>query len=159
MGVLQEYHSELGALVHKYEGTVERFAGDGVNILFNDPLPCPDPCQRAVSMAIEMRERVATLAAKWRRLGHELGFGIGIAHGYATLGLIGFEGRFDYSAIGTVVNLAARLCAEAQHGQILIDGKVQAAIEEAAGIEPAGELTLKGFHRPVRAFNINVSVK
>ena len=110
-------------------------------------------------VAIEMRERVATLAAKWRRLGHELGFGIGIAHGYATLGLIGFEGRFDYSAIGTVVNLAARLCAEAQHGQILIDGKVQAAIEEAAGIEPAGELTLKGFHRPVRAFNINVSVK
>jgi class 3 adenylate cyclase/CheY-like chemotaxis protein len=159
MGVLQEYHSELGALVHKYEGTVERFAGDGVNILFNDPLPCPDPCQRAVNMAVEMRERVAVLATKWKRLGHELGFGIGIAHGYATLGLIGFEGRFDYSAIGTVVNLAARLCAEAQHGQILIDGKVQAAIEEAAGIEPAVELTLKGFHRPVRAFNIGVSAK
>jgi class 3 adenylate cyclase len=154
MSVLREYHAALGALIHKYEGTVERFAGDGVMILFNDPLPCPDPNERAVRMSVEMRDRVAELANKWRKAGHELGFGMGIAHGYATLGRIGFEGRFDYSAIGTVVNLAARLCADAKDGQILIDGKVQAAIEQSAGTEPAGELTLKGFHRPVRAFNV-----
>jgi class 3 adenylate cyclase len=123
-------------------------------ILFNHPLPCPDPCQRAVRMAIEMRDNVDALAMKWRKLGHELGFGMGIAHGYATLGRIGYEGRFDYSAIGTVVNLASRLCAEAQSGQILIDGKVQAAIDAADGIEPAGDLVLKGFHRPVRAYNV-----
>jgi class 3 adenylate cyclase len=154
MSVLREYHAALGALIHKYEGTVERFAGDGVMILFNDPLPCPDPNQRAVRMSVEMRDQVAELANKWRKAGHELGFGMGIAHGYATLGRIGFEGRFDYSAIGTVVNLAARLCADAKDGQILIDGKVQASIEQSAGTEPAGELTLKGFHRPVRAFNV-----
>jgi class 3 adenylate cyclase/CheY-like chemotaxis protein len=154
MGVLREYHDHLGVLIHKYEGTVERFVGDGVLILFNDPLPCPDPCQRAVRMAVEMRERVAALAVTWKKFGHELGFGIGIAHGYATIGRIGFEGRFDYSAIGSVVNLAARLCAEARDGQILIDGRVQATLETADGIEPAGELSLKGFHRPVRAFNV-----
>jgi adenylate cyclase len=154
MSVLREYHAGLGALIHKYEGTVERFAGDGVMILFNDPLPCPDPNERAVRMSVEMRDHVAELANKWRKAGHELGFGMGIAHGYATLGRIGFEGRFDYSAIGTVVNLAARLCSDAKDGQILIDGKVQAAIEHSAGTEPAGELTLKGFHRPIRAFNV-----
>ncbi len=154
MGVLRDYHAQLGTLIHKYEGTVERFAGDGVLILFNDPLPCPDPCLRAVRMAIEMRENVALLAVTWRKHGHELGFGIGIAYGYATLGRIGFEGRFDYSAIGTVVNLAARLCAEAKNGQILIDGKVEAGLGGLDGIEPAGELALKGFHRPIRAFNV-----
>jgi adenylate cyclase len=154
MGVLREYHAGIGALIHKYQATVERFAGDGVMILFNDPLPCPDPNLAAVKMAVEMRDHVAGLGAKWGKLGHDLGFGVGIAHGYATLGRIGFEGRFDYSAIGTVVNVAARLCAEAKDGQILIDGKVQASIENAAGTEPAGELVLKGFHRPVRAFNV-----
>jgi adenylate cyclase len=155
MTVLREYHAVLGALIHQYEGTVERFAGDGVMILFNDPLPCPDPSVRAVRMAMDMRDRIAAdLQAKWRKQGHELGFGVGVAHGYATLGRIGFEGRFDYSAIGTVVNLAARLCADAKDGQILIDSKVQAAIEETTGTEPAGELLLKGFHRPVRAFNV-----
>jgi adenylate cyclase len=155
MTVLREYHAVLGALIHQYEGTVERFAGDGVMILFNDPLPCPDPSVRAVRMAMDMRDRIAAdLQAKWRKQGHELGFGVGVAHGYATLGRIGFEGRFDYSAIGTVVNLAARLCADAKDGQILIDSKVQAAIEESTGTEPAGELLLKGFHRPVRAFNV-----
>jgi class 3 adenylate cyclase len=107
-------------------------------------------------MSIEMRDHVGMLSQKWRKAGHELGFGMGIAHGYATLGRIGFEGRFDYSAIGTVVNLAARLCADAKDGQILIDGKVQAAIEDATGTEPAGELILKGFHRPIRAFNVCV---
>jgi class 3 adenylate cyclase len=154
MGVLRDYHSALGALIHKYQGTVERFSGDGVMVLFNDPLPCPDPCPRAVRMAVEMRDRVADLAKTWGRYGHDLGFGMGIAHGYATIGRIGFEGRFDYSAIGTVVNLAARLCAEARDGQILIDGKVQLAVEREAGTEPAGELSLKGLHRPVRAFNV-----
>jgi class 3 adenylate cyclase len=154
MSVLRDYHAALGALIHKYEGTVERFAGDGVMILFNDPLPCPDPNERAVRMSVEMRDRVAELAIRWRKAGHELGFGMGIAHGYATLGRIGFEGRFDYSAIGTVVNLAARLCADAKDGQILIDGKVQAAIEHSTDTEPAGELILKGFHRPIRAFNV-----
>ena len=155
MTVLRDYHAVLGALIHQYEGTVERFAGDGVMILFNDPLPCPDPSVRAVRMAVDMRDRVAAeLQPRWRKQGHELGFGVGVAHGYATLGRIGFEGRFDYSAIGTVVNLAARLCADAKDGQILIDSKVQAAIEETTGTEPAGELLLKGFHRPVRAFNV-----
>jgi adenylate cyclase len=154
MSVLRDYHAALGELIHKHQGTVERFAGDGVMVLFNDPLPCPDPSLRAVQMAIEMRDDVGALAANWRKQGHELGFGIGIAHGYATLGRIGFEGRFDYGAVGTVVNLAARLCADAKDGQILVDSKVQAAIEEGASTEPAGELMLKGFHRPVRAFNV-----
>ena len=154
MSVLREYHGVLGSLIHKHEGTVERFAGDAIMVLFNDPLPCPDPNVRAVRMAMEMRDRVSELASKWRKQDYELGFGVGIAHGYATLGRIGFEGRFDYGAVGTVVNLAARLCADAKDGQILIDSKVQATIEASTSTEPAGELSLKGFHRPVRAFNI-----
>ena len=121
MSVLREYHAALGNLIHKHEGTVERFAGDAIMVLFNDPLPCPDSNLRAVQMAVEMREQVGQLVQKWRKAGHELGFGVGIAHGYATLGRIGFEGRFDYGAVGTVVNLAARLCADAKDGQILID--------------------------------------
>ena len=155
MAVLREYHARLGALIHKHEGTLERFLGDGLMVLFNDPLRCPDPPVRAVKMAIEMRDGVAELAAGWRKHGHELGFGMGIAHGYATLGRIGFEGRFDYSAIGTVVNLAARLCSQAQAGQILIDPKVHAAVETLTETEPAGELTLKGLSRAIKAFNIS----
>ena len=154
IAVLRAYHDVLGPLIHKHEGTLERFAGDGLNVLFNDPLPCPDPSVRAVRMAVEMRDAVSTLAVKWRKLGHELGFGMGIAHGYATLGRIGFEGRYDYSAIGTVVNLAARLCSEARSGQILIDGKVHTAVEMLTDTEPLGELALKGMQRPVPAFNI-----
>ena len=154
MGVLREYHASLGALIHKFEGTLERFVGDGLMVLFNDPLPCPDPPARAVRMAVGMRGCITELALKWRKYGHELGFGIGIAHGYATLGRIGFEGRFDYAAIGSVANLAARLCSEAKDGQILVDIKVQSAIESVADSEPAGDFTLKGFHRPVRAFNV-----
>ncbi len=154
MAVLRAYHDVLGPLIYKYEGTLERFAGDGLNVLFNDPMPCPDPSVRAVRMAIEMRDAIANLAVKWRKLGHELGFGMGIAHGYATLGRIGFEGRYDYSAIGTVVNLAARLCGEARSGQILVDGKVHMAVETLADAEPLGELMLKGMQRPVPAFNI-----
>ena len=154
MAVLRAYHDVLGPLIYKHEGTLERFAGDGLNVLFNDPLPCSDPSVRAVRMAIDMRDAVANLAVEWRKLGHDLGFGMGIAHGYATLGRIGFEGRYDYSAIGTVVNLAARLCAEARGGQILVDGKVQMAVETLTDIEPLGELVLKGMQRPVSAFNI-----
>jgi class 3 adenylate cyclase len=155
MTVLREYHARLGALIHKHEGTLERFLGDGLMVLFNDPLRCADPAVRAVKMAVEMRDGVGELAAAWRKHGHELGFGMGIAHGYATLGRIGFEGRLDYSAIGTVVNLAARLCGQAQAGQILIDPKVYAAIESLAETEPAGELVLKGLSRAVKAFNIS----
>ena len=154
MGVLREYHAELGQLIHHYEGTLERFTGDGLMVLFNDPLRCPDPSLRAVRMALEMQAKVAALMEGWRKFGHELGFGMGIAHGYATLGRIGFEGRFDYSAVGSVVNLAARLCAEARSGQILVDPKVRTAVENAADFEEIGELTLKGFHRPIRAFNV-----
>jgi adenylate cyclase len=154
MAVLRAYHDVLGPLIHRYEGTLEHFAGDGLNVLFNDPLPCPDPSVRAVRMAVEMRAAVANLALKWRKLGHELGFGMGIAHGYATLGRIGFEGRYDYSAIGTVVNLAARLCNEARSGQILVDGKVHMAVETLTDTEPLGEVALKGMQRPVSVFNI-----
>ena len=154
MTVLREYHDGLAGLIHSFEGTLERFAGDGLMILFNDPLPCPDPCERAVKMAVQMRGRVIDLAAKWRKLGHDLGFGIGIAHGFATLGRISSQGRFDYTAIGRVVNLAARLCGEAKTGQILIDGKVHSAVETLIEFESVGELTLKGFHRPVAAFDV-----
>jgi adenylate cyclase len=154
MSVLKEYHNCLGALIHKHEGTLDKYAGDGLMVLFNDPLPCTDPALRAVRMAVEMREQVGVLAQKWRKYGHELGFGLGISHGYATMGRIGFEGRFDYSAIGSVVNLAARLCGEANAGQILVDRKVYMAIEELAEVEQTGELNLKGFHRPVQAYDV-----
>jgi adenylate cyclase len=154
MTVLRDYHSTLGTLINKFEGTVERFAGDGLLVLFNDPLPCKDPSLRAVRMAIEMRPEVALLAERWRAQGHELGFGIGIAHGFATMGCIGFEGRFQYSATGSVANLASRLCDEARNGQILVDARVHAAIEADIEIEPVGELDLKGFRRPVKAFNV-----
>jgi class 3 adenylate cyclase len=152
--VVREYHETLGRLIHKYQATLERFTGDGLMAWFNDPLPCEDPSLNAVRMAVEMREQVTALLGKWRKLGHELGFGVGIAQGYATLGRIGFEGRFDYAAIGTVVNLAARLCSEAEDGQILIDRKVQAAVESFAVTQHTGELTLKGLHRPVATFNV-----
>jgi class 3 adenylate cyclase len=158
MGVLREYHCALGPMVHKYEGTIERFIGDGFLVLFNDPLPCPDPSVRAIRMAAEMRACMARLSEGWRKRGHELGFAMGIAHGYATLGRIGFEGRFDYSAIGTVVNLAARLCSQALADQILIDPKVYAAVEAEVDAEPAGELTLKGLSRAIRAFNIKTLI-
>lgn len=155
MGVLAEYHCCLGELIHRHEGTLDKFSGDGVMIVFNDPLPCPEPPVRAVRLALEMRDGVANLSAKWRKFGHELGFGVGIAHGYATIGQIGFEGRMDYSAIGSVVNLAARLCGEAQPGQILVDRKVLAAVDGIADVRPAGEFMLKGFTRPVPAFEVD----
>jgi adenylate cyclase len=154
IAVLRDYHMNLGPLVHKYEGTLERFLGDGFLILFNDPLPCAEPSIQAVKMAIEMRECFARLAAEWRNRGHDLGFGMGIAHGFATLGRIGFEGRFEYSAVGSVVNLAARLCAQAGSGQILIDPKVRIEIQMLAEVEPAGEFLPKGFSRQVKTFNV-----
>ena len=154
MTVMREYHATLGSLVHEFEGTLERFVGDGIMVIFGDPIPCPDPCARAVQMAVAMRGRLSELSRKWRRESYELGFGMGIAYGYATLGTIGFEGRSEYSAMGTVVNLAARLCAEARDGQILVDSKVRAAINERATTESMGELTLKGLRRPIVAYNV-----
>jgi adenylate cyclase len=154
MAVLREYHAALGTLIDKFDGTVERFAGDDILVLFNDPLPCPQSPLHAVQMALQIRAEVARLAEKWRTQGYHLGFGIGIAHGFATMGCIGFEGRFQYSATGTVANLASRLCDEARNGQILVDAKVHAAIETQVEMEPIGDLELKGFRRPVKAFNV-----
>jgi adenylate cyclase len=154
MEVLREYHAALGELIFQFEGTLERFAGDGLMVFFNDPVPCPDPAARAVRMAVAMRQRVGELTETWRKRGHQLDLGVGIAQGYATLGKIGFEGRFDYAAIGTVTNLAARLCGEAAGGQILISQRVCAAVEGLAVTEPVGELSLKGFVRPVPAYAV-----
>ena len=154
LAVLREYHTALGALIDKFEGTVERFTGDGLVVLFNDPLPCPNSPERAAQMAIEMRDEVARLATRWRSFGYELGFGVGIAHGDATLGCIGYEGRFQYSATGKVANLASRLCGEAGNGQILVDASVHRAIDHLADVEAQAELFLKGFSRPVKAFSI-----
>ncbi len=144
----------MGTLIFRFEGTLERFAGDGLMVFFNDPLPCPDPAARAVRMAAAMRECVSELSEKWRKRGHQLDFGVGISQGYATLGKIGFEGRLDYGAIGTVTNLASRLCDEARAGQVLICQRVYTAVEELVDVEPMGELTLKGLHRPVTAYNV-----
>jgi adenylate cyclase len=155
MGVLREYHAALGELIFRYEGTLERFTGDGLMVFFNDPIPLEDPTQRAVEMALAMRDRVAGLVEGWSRLGHDLGFGVGIAQGFATLGRIGYEGRFDYAAIGTVTNLAARLCGEADAGQVLVSQRVFSALEAVAAGEAVGALELKGFSRPIRAFCVS----
>jgi len=154
MRTLQEYHEVMGGIIHEFEGTVGHFAGDGLMIFFNDPLPCPDPATRAIQMSVAMRERMEKLMAAWQKRGHDLGFGVGIALGFATLGQIGFEDRYDYGAIGSVVNLASRLCGEAQSGQILVSQPVYMAIEEAAETESIADLSLKGFHKPVTAFNV-----
>jgi len=154
MGVLRQYHAEMGKLVLHWEGTLERFTGDGMMIFFNDPTPVPDPAERAVRMAAAMRERVAELAVGWKKTGFDLDFGIGIAHGYATLGAIGFEGRVDYGAIGTVTNLAARLCSEAKPGQVLLSQRVQTAVEALVDAEAVGDVSLKGISRPVKIFNL-----
>jgi adenylate cyclase len=154
MTVLREYHAAMGELIVGHEGTLERFTGDGMMVFFNDPVPVTDPQARAVRMALAMRERVDALQARWRKLGFDLDLGIGIAQGYATLGAIGFEGRWDYGAIGTVTNLAARLCGEARPGQILTSRRLFSAVEDVVEGEPVGEMTLKGFARPVTAFNV-----
>ncbi len=154
LGILRQYHDAMGELISRFQGTLEHFSGDGVMVFFNDPLPVADPARRAVRMAVAMRERAGELSQHWRKRGHQLGFGVGIAMGYATLGTIGFEGRLDYGAIGTVTNLASRLCDEARPGQILVSQRVYADVEEDAELEPVGELLLKGFARPVAAFNV-----
>ncbi len=154
MGVLREYHAEMGELILAHEGTLERFTGDGMMVFFNDPVPVPDPAARALRMALAMRDRVGGLAAGWRKRGYDLSFGVGIAQGYATIGAIGFKGRWDYGAIGTVTNLAARLCGEAKPGQILVSQRLLATVEDFVEVGPVGELNLKGFHRPVPAYNV-----
>jgi class 3 adenylate cyclase len=144
----------MGRLITEHEGTLERFTGDGIMVFFNDPQPVADPAPRAARMALAMQREVARLSAGWRKRGYDLAVGIGIAQGFATLGGIGFEGRLDYGAIGTVTNLAARLCAEAQGGETLLSQRVLGAIEGEFSTEAAGELQLKGFHRALPAYRL-----
>ena len=157
MALLREYHAAIGQIIIKYSGTLERYAGDGVMVIFNDPVPVDNPALQAVLMALDMRAALGGLIEKWRDLGHDLGFGIGIAHGFATLGTIGFEGRRDYAAIGTVSNVASRLCDEAKPGQILISPRVRQAVEKAVTVEPVGEFALKGICRAMMAYNVLAS--
>jgi GAF domain-containing protein len=157
LALLRDYHAAIGQIIIKYSGTLERFAGDGVMVIFNDPVPVENPALQAVLMALDMRNAIEGLIDRWRRIGHDLGFGIGIAHGFATLGTIGFEGRYDYAAIGTVSNVASRLCDEAKPGQILISPRVLLAVEKAVTVEPVGEFTLKGIRRPMTAYNVLAS--
>lgn len=154
MAVLREYHAALGELILRYEATLERFVGDGLLVLFNDPMPCPDHPQRAVRMALDMRDRIGGLADVWRRSGHHLGFGIGIAQGYATLGRIGFDERLDYAVIGTIPNLASRLCGEAKAGQVLVSQRLFGSVERDVEAADVGEFQLKGFQKPVRAYEV-----
>jgi len=154
MGVLREYHAEMGRLILEHEGTLERFTGDGMMIFFNDPVEIPDPAPRAIRMAVAMRDGSVGLAARWRKRGWDLALGVGVAQGYATIGAIGFEGRLDYGAIGTVTNLAARLCGEAAGGQILISARVAAAVEGLIDAEDLGALSLKGLARPVPIWSV-----
>jgi class 3 adenylate cyclase len=158
MALLGDYHEAIGQIIFKYGGTLERFAGDGVMVIFNDPVPVENPALQAVLMALDMRTAIGALIDKWCDLGHDLGFGIGIAHGFATLGTIGFEGRRDYAAIGTVSNVASRLCDEAKPGQILISPRVRQAVEKAITVEPVGEFNLKGIRRPLAAYNVLAAV-
>ncbi|MFL5267501.1 MAG: adenylate/guanylate cyclase domain-containing protein [Stellaceae bacterium] len=154
MALLHDYHAALVPLIQAFEGTLDRFVGDGLIVYFNDPLPCPNPAERAVSLAVAMRSAVAALAQTWRRRDYQVGFGIGVAQGFATLGQIGFEGRFDYSAIGTVINTAARLCEAAKDGQILITSRIAAAVSEVADVSEIGQLTLKGLSRSLAVCNV-----
>ena len=154
MSVLADYHRVAVPMVEKHEGTLERFLGDGLMVLFNDPLPCPDPIHRAVRLAIELREAVGALCTKWQESGHQLGFGVGLAYGFATLGRIGSDGRLDYTAIGTVVNQAARLCGEAKAGEILITHRVANAVGSLFEAEPLGEMSLKGLRQPLSCYRL-----
>jgi adenylate cyclase len=152
--LLREYHAALGPLVDQFEGTLDHFSGDGIMVFFNDPVPCPDPAERAVKMAVAMRDVAGNLIAAWRLRDRDLGFGVGIAQGYATLGQIGFADRSDYTAIGTVCNLASRLCAEAKDGQILLSGRVAAAVTSTVRLEKMENLALKGLSQPVSVFYV-----
>ncbi len=154
MALLRDYHRALGPVVAHFEGTLDHYGGDGIMVFFNDPLPTPEPAKRAVGMAVAMRAVAAEVVEAWRRRGHMIGFGIGIAQGYATLGQIGFAERMDYTAIGTVTNVAARLCGEAKNGQILVGQRVAAAIDGAASLEEVGNLSLKGLSHPIVVYNV-----
>ena len=154
IALLSEFHAAMGPLVAEHEGTVPHFTGDGMLIFFNDPIEVPDACPRAARMALAMQARFAPLSERWRKLGHDLKLGIGIARGYATLGALGYEGRFDYTAIGGVVNVAARLCGEAAGGEILVDRRARAGLDEAFALEPVEPLALKGYDKPVPAFRL-----
>jgi class 3 adenylate cyclase len=154
MGVLREYHQATGKIIIEYDGTLEHFTGDGMTILFNDPLPIQNPAERAVRLALAIRDRIGQMAKDWVRRGYDLSLGIGVAQGFATIGAIGFEGRWDYSAIGTVTNLAARLCGEAPGDQILISQRVYAGVDALIDVDAPESLTLKGFRRPVQAYRV-----
>jgi adenylate cyclase len=154
MALLHDYHQALVPLIQAFEGTLDRFVGDGLIVYFNDPLPCPNPAERAVRLSVAMRAAVAAISETWRRRDYEIGFGIGIAQGFATLGQIGVEGRFDYSAIGTVINTAARLCEAAKDGQILVTSRVAAAVGETAVVRDIGTLTIRGLKRPLAVSNV-----
>jgi len=155
MELLHNYHATMGRIVLQHGGTLERFAGDSVMVFFNDPVPMEHPAEQAVRMALSMQQTFAPIGVAWSKRGYELALGSGIAQGYATLGAIGFEGRWDYAAIGTVTNLAARLCAEAAAGQVLIDRKTMARVEELVDASLVGPFHLKGFERPVQAFAVS----
>ncbi|HXH82602.1 MAG TPA: response regulator [Candidatus Tectomicrobia bacterium] len=155
MAVLREYHAAVGRLILEHEGTLERFTGDGMMVFFNDPVPVPDHAERAVRMALAIRDTIGEMAGRWRKAGHDLAVGLGLAQGYATIGAIGFEGRWDYGAIGTVTNVAARLCGEAEPGQVLVSQRVYAEVEHLVEATPVPPLMLKGLHRPVPAYSIS----
>ena len=154
MALLRDCHGALGPIVARFEGTLDHYGGDGIMVFFNDPLPTPEPAKQAVEMAVAMRETAVGVVQAWRRRGQTIGFGVGIAQGYATLGQIGFAERMDYTAIGTVTNVAARLCGEAKDGQILVGQPVAAAVEGAASLEEMGNLSLKGLSRPIAVYNV-----
>jgi len=154
MVVLREYHAATGSLIFQFEGTVGHFEGDGLMVFFNDPVPVPNPVERAIRMAVAMRDRVKELSGTWRKRGYDLALGVGITQGYATVGAIGFEGRWDYTAIGTVTNLAERLCSEAKGGQILLPSRVGGTVEDLVDLEEVGALSLKGLLKPVPTFNV-----
>ena len=154
MEVLQRYHETMGRLIYEHDGAIDHRAGDGIMIIFNDPIACDEPALRAVRLALAMRLAMRPLTEEWRKLGHDLGFGVGVSLGYATLGMVSFEGRYDYTANGSAVNLAARLCDEARDGQILISGRAYATLDGAIEVEPLGSLDLKGFHRPIEAHSV-----
>jgi DNA-binding response OmpR family regulator len=154
MTVLNEYHAEMGALIQEFDGTIEHFVGDGIMVIFNDPVPVPNPTELAIRMVVAMRKKMADLKIIWQKRGYELDCGYGIAHGYATIGAIGFGGRWDYSTIGTVANLASRLCDEAKGPQIVINQKTLSYIEDIVETEPLGVLHLKGFSKPINSFNV-----
>jgi len=154
MALLRDYHAAMGPIVASFEGTLDHYAGDGIMVFFNEPVPTPDPARRAINMAVAMRRAAQDLLRVWRRHGHDIGFGVGISQGYATLGQIGFAERMDYTAIGTVTNLAARLCAEAKDGQILVSRRVAIAVEDSAELEEIGDLSLKGLSQAVAVYNV-----